>query len=124
MKVKLSRLHIVVALTVAALVLNGASKPAGLYNASTDQKHLAGTGSLLVVPVIPTNPTNLQFTVNGNLLSLSWPTNCLGWTLQTNAMGVASPASWYPYPGSTGVTSLTITIAPSSTNVCFRMSRP
>lgn len=110
--------------TVAALVLNGVSKPAGLYNATTDPVYLAGTGSLLVQPLVATNPTNLTFSVSGSTLSLSWPAAYLGWTLQTNAVGVASPASWFPYPGSAEVTNVAITLDPAATNVFFRLVYP
>ena len=39
---------------VGGLMLGGVSKPAGVYNASTDPTYLSGTGSLLVVPVVAT----------------------------------------------------------------------
>jgi hypothetical protein len=53
-------------------------------------------------------------------LSLAWPTN-LGWTLQTNSVGLAASNQWFPYPGSASVTNVNITINPSQTNVFFRM---
>lgn len=111
--------------TVAALILGGVNKPAGVYNATTDPAYLAGTGSLEVVPPPPINPLPgvVQFSVNASTLALSWPTNA-GWILQTNAVSVASPAFWFPYPGSDGVTNLTITIDPASTNVFFRLVYP
>ena len=110
--------------TVAGLVLNGVSKPAGVYSAITDPVYLTGTGSLQVSPTVATNPTNIIFGVTGTSLSLSWPADHKGWTLQTNAVGVASPAAWFPYPGSSGVTNVTITIEPAITNLYFRLVYP
>jgi fibronectin-binding autotransporter adhesin len=111
--------------TVAALVLGGVSKPAGVYNATTDPAYLSGAGSLLVVPPVTINPLpgTIQFSVSGSTLALSWPTNA-GWILQTNAVSIVSPASWFPYPGSAGVTNVTITTNPASTNVFFRLIHP
>lgn len=110
--------------TVAALVLGGVSKPEGVYSATTDPGYLAGTGSLHVAVVVATNPTNIQFSVSGNILSLSWPSDHLGWTLQTNAVSVVTPASWFPYPGSPLVTNVDISINPAATNVFFRLVYP
>ena len=109
---------------MAALILNGVSKPAGVYSATTDPAYLTGTGSLQVSPTVATNPTNIIFGVTGTSLSLSWPADHKGWTLQTNAVGVASPAAWFPYPGSSGVTNVTITIEPAITNLYFRLVYP
>jgi fibronectin-binding autotransporter adhesin len=109
---------------VNALVLGGVSKPEGVYNATTDPVYLAGSGSLQVSVAVATNPTNLLFSVSGNTLSLSWPGDHLGWTLQTNAVSVAAPASWFPYPGSASVTNVTININPAAANVFFRLVYP
>jgi autotransporter-associated beta strand protein len=111
--------------TVAALVLGGVSKPAGLYNATTDSTYLGGTGNILVVPPVSINPLPgmILFGVGGSTLNLSWPTNA-GWILQTNVVGVGSPASWFPYPGSASVTNVMISINPAVTNAFFRLVKP
>lgn len=110
---------------VSALVLNGVSQPAGVYNSTTTPTYITGTptGSLLVQP-IATNPTNITAVVSGNTLSLSWPDTHLGWTLQTNSVSVVSADSWYPLAGSAFVTSVNLTINPSKTNVFFRLVSP
>lgn len=110
--------------TVAALVLGGVSKPEGVYSATTDPGYLAGTGRLQVSAVVATNPTNISFSVSGNTLSLSWPGDHLGWTLETNAVSVVTPAAWFPYPGSALVTNVDISINPAATNVFFRLIYP
>jgi fibronectin-binding autotransporter adhesin len=108
--------------TVSALVLGGVARPNGVYSSSTDPSYLGGAGSLQVVPAVATNPTNITFSVSGGTsLLLSWPAEHLGWTLQTNAVSVASPSSWFSYPGSSAVTNVVININPAATNVFFRL---
>jgi autotransporter-associated beta strand protein len=116
--------------TVAALVLGGVDKPAGLYDASTDPTYLQGSGKLLVVPPPPINPLpgTILVSFSGSTLSLSWPTNA-GWILQnqTNALTlglVTNSSAWYNLAGSELVTSTNIPINPANGTVFFRMVRP
>jgi autotransporter-associated beta strand protein len=93
---------------------------------ATWQNDLATDGSItaLTVPVtVNTNPPVVRVSVSGSTLSLAWPTN-LGWTLQTNSVGLSSPSSWFPVSGSASLTNLNITINPAKTNVFFRMVYP
>jgi autotransporter-associated beta strand protein len=111
--------------TVAALVLNGVSQPAGLYAATTVPAYLTGTGSLQVVPSLPSSPTNLMFSVSGNTLSLSWPSNYVGWILQTNVINVGVSNDWFNVPGSETNTQLTFPMnSPAITNEFFRLRHP
>jgi len=116
--------------TVAVLILGGLSKPAGVYNATTDPLYLAGSGSLLVVPPTPINPLpgTIQLSLSGSTLALSWPTN-QGWILQsqTNSLNVGlvvDSNAWFNLPGSALVTSTNITINPANGAVFFRMIHP
>jgi autotransporter-associated beta strand protein len=85
---------------------------------------LAVDGSIAVLSVAPTvatNPTNITFSVsNGTNLSLSWPGDHLGWTLQTNPVGLTSSNNWFPYPGSASVTNENLIIDRTQKNVFFR----
>ncbi len=108
---------------VKALLLNGVSQVAGVYNNTTTPTYITGIGSLLVQPVA-TNPTNITAVVSGNILSLSWPNTHLGWTLQTNSVSLVSSGSWYPLAGSAFVTGVNLMINPSQTNVFFRLVSP
>jgi autotransporter-associated beta strand protein len=79
----------------------------------------------LVVPSgVNTNPTNITATVMGSTLSLTWPGDHLGWTLQTNSLDLSNTNDWFAYPGSSTVTNVNITIDPSQNNVFFRMVYP
>jgi autotransporter-associated beta strand protein len=114
---------------IGALVINGVSQPPGLYNAGTTT-NIIGAGTLLVVPPITTNPLAgpLQFSLSGQTLALSWPTN-LGWILQsqTNALGaglIGSSNAWFDVAGSSSVTATNLTINPTNPTVFFRLRRP
>jgi fibronectin-binding autotransporter adhesin len=98
-----------------------------LQTVTWNTANLTANGTISVATAVSgpsTTPTNIAFSVTGNALNLSWPVSHLGWTLQTNAVSVAAPASWFAYPGSTAVTSVGITINPSLTNVFFRLVLP
>jgi autotransporter-associated beta strand protein len=111
--------------TVAGLVTNGITAGPGVYNSTTSSPYITGTGTLVVASPVATNPTNIVFSITGgNTLSLSWPADHLGWTLQTNSVSLANTNFWFPYPGSASVTNVNITIAPTQTNVFFRLVYP
>ena len=76
-----------------------------------------------VVSPVNTNAGPIQVSVSGSTLSLAWPTNA-GWTLMTNSVGLTAMDQWFPYPGSTSLTNVNITIDPSKTNVFFRLQYP
>ncbi|EEF60581.1 beta strand repeat-containing protein [Pedosphaera parvula] len=120
--------------TVSTLVLGGVSKAPGIYNAITDPHYITGSGSLQVIPVSTINPLpgpiqfNVQSSVSGSTLALSWPTN-LGWILQsqTNALStglVNNSNAWFDMPGSAAVTSTNLTINPTNSTVFFRLRLP
>jgi hypothetical protein len=98
----------------------------GLASGLTASLNISGTDLLLVVaaPTFNPNPTNLTFNVTGSTLNLTWPSDYLGWYLQSNAVALASASDWHTVPNSQTVTNLAITISASKTNVFFRMLKP
>jgi hypothetical protein len=80
--------------------------------------------NLVIASGVNTNPTKITSSVSGNLLTLTWPGDHLGWTLQTNSVGLKSTNSWFPVTGSASVTNVVITMNPSKTNVFFRLVYP
>jgi autotransporter-associated beta strand protein len=104
--------------TVAGLFLNGVSRPAGIYNAGTDPAYLTGAGSLQVLA------PSLTFSINGNLLSLSW-SNYTGWTLQTNAIDLTVSSDWHDVPGSSTNSQLSFPLTnPAVSKDFFRLRSP
>jgi autotransporter-associated beta strand protein len=70
-----------------------------------------------------TNPTNILFSLSGSTLTLSWPSDHLGWTLQaqTNAVTKGISTNWSDIPGSSSGTQSVITINPAAPTVFYRL---
>ncbi|MCX6895606.1 MAG: hypothetical protein NTZ16_08950 [Verrucomicrobia bacterium] len=69
------------------------------------------------------NPSNLVWSVSGSSLTLTWPTNQVGWDLQaqTNALSVGISNNWGTVPGSTGTNSMTLPVDPANPTVFYRL---
>ncbi|TAL04376.1 MAG: hypothetical protein EPO07_05185 [Verrucomicrobia bacterium] len=96
------------------------TSPAGVTLANT----LSVDGSIRVVA---TNPTNITSTVSGSEITLSWPDDHTGWTLQSNVVSVVASNSWFELPpgnGSRATNAAVITIDPNQANVFFRLKLP
>ena len=77
---------------------------------------------------IETNPapTSLAVLVSGNQLTLNWPADHLGWTLQaqTNSLSTGLGTNWVSIPGSSTGTSQIITVNPAAGGVFYRLVYP
>jgi autotransporter-associated beta strand protein len=86
------------------------------------------SGKLSVVTsTIATNPTNITVSASGGSMNLSWPSDHLGWTLQSNAVSLTSSATWFDYPAATGsrdTTQATIPVTGTTNSVYFRLKYP
>jgi autotransporter-associated beta strand protein len=85
-----------------------------------DVSGLNSNGTIKLIATVNLNPTNITVAVNGNQLTLSWPTDHLGWTLQTNISSVLD-TNWFAVPGSESSTQAVITISPAVPNVFYRL---
>jgi hypothetical protein len=90
--------------------------------------NLTVNGSISVVntnSAIATNPTNITFSVSGNLLALSWPADHLGWWLQsqTNSLATGLGTNWVDVAGSSSVIAITNTIDVTKPTVFYRLSQ-
>ena len=77
-------------------------------------------GQIRVASVV-TNTPNIGMAVNGSTLSLTWPNDFIGGTLQTNSVGLAAVNSWFNYGGSASVTNVNIPINTTLTNLFIRL---
>jgi len=105
---------------------------AGSYPAVTGTAIGAGTqGAISVVgsqviltvstaTVLP--PATVTVSRSGSTMTLSWPSDHLGYILQSNSVNLATGA-WFNVPGSSSVTNFPVTFAPGS-NVFFRLVSP
>jgi autotransporter-associated beta strand protein len=115
--------------TVGGLVLGGVSQAPGLYNSTTSSPYITGGGSLLVVPPVATNPTNIVASVSGTNLNLSWPADHTGWRLlaQTNnlAGGISLNGNdWGTVSGSAATNQVSLPIDPSKPTEFYRLVYP
>jgi len=80
-------------------------------------------GVLTVVPTVNPNPPVITFSVSGNTLSLAWPADHLGWTLQqqTNSLTTGLGTNWVDVAGSTSIISTNITTDATKPTVFYRL---
>jgi fibronectin-binding autotransporter adhesin len=110
---------------VGSFVTNGTAAGPGVYNSTTAAAaFIAGSGSLLVVSTIATNPTNITASVSGSTLTLTWPGTHLGWYAQSNSVSLGDTNYWFDIVGSQGGTNLVININPAQPNVFYRLRKP
>jgi autotransporter-associated beta strand protein len=82
------------------------------------------TGVAMVLTPPPTiNPsrTNIVTAVSGNQLTMSWPADHTGWTLQSNSVSLLNTGAWATVSGSTTTNKIIVTMDPTQTNVFYRM---
>ena len=73
-----------------------------------------------------TNPTNIVSSVGGGNLTLTWPTNYIGWALQTQTNSrsvglVPATNAWFDVSGSTATNQVAIPISPAQPTVFYRL---
>lgn len=75
---------------------------------------------------VNTTPTTLVSSLAGNQLTLSWPTDHIGWKLQsqTNSRSVGLSGTWYEVSGSDATNQVTVTVDPANPTVFYRMTYP
>lgn len=80
-------------------------------------------GVLSVVTGVANNPTNITPHLSGNTLTLSWPSDHLGWILQsqTNGLGQGLSSNWVDVAGSGSSYTNVSTINPTNPTVFYRL---
>ncbi len=90
---------------------------------SGDSFYAASTNTLVVGTLVNTSRTNLVMSVQGNKLTLHWPADHTGWTLQsqTNSLSTGLSATWSDVSGSTTTNQIIMTINPANPAVFYRL---
>lgn len=96
--------------------------PSG-YTWNTD---LLSSGRIQVtgtVPTVPTTPTNITFAVAEGMITISWPADYTGWSLQaqTNSSSAGLGPIWTTIEGSSGVSSMSFAVDPANPSVFYRL---
>jgi len=76
--------------------------------------------------VVSTSPVTLNNSRAGNLLSLSWPADHIGWRLQvqTNSLSVGLSTNWRDVPNAIFTNQMTFTLDPAVGCVFYRLIHP
>lgn len=85
------------------------------------------TGILSIVgSSVNTTPTNIVSSVAGGNLTLSWPSDHIGWSLlvQTNLRSVGLNTNWFVVPDSSTTNQVTVPISTSTPTVFYRLVYP
>ncbi len=87
---------------------------------------LAVDGTIGLVQTVALNPTNITTSVSGNQLTLTWPSDHLGWVLQaqTNSLSTGLGNIWFDVAGSGSSTTAIYTLNPANPTVFFRLRSP
>jgi len=84
-----------------------------------DATYFPSTNSLVIGTGVNPVPAPIVTSVSGNQLTLSWPADHTGWTLQSQTNSLTG--TWYDVPGSTSANQIVLTINPTNRAVFFRM---
>jgi MBG domain-containing protein len=86
----------------------------------------SATNNLVIASGVSNTPTNMTSSVSGNQLTLSWPSDHLGWFLQaqTNSASVGISTNWVDIAGSETNAQAVIVIDPANPTVFFRLRSP
>jgi autotransporter-associated beta strand protein len=86
----------------------------------------ASSGLLTVVQAVATNPTNITCATSNGSLTLSWPTDHIGWRLQaqTNSPNTGLGTNWVDVPASSSTNSVTMPLDANNGSVFYRMVYP
>jgi autotransporter-associated beta strand protein len=84
---------------------------------------LATDGTIRVLATVSITPTYLTNKLSGNKLSLSWPADHTGWSLQsqTNPMPNGLTTNWGTVPGSTTTNAMDFNVDPTRGSVFYRL---
>ena len=84
-----------------------------------------GPITIIVNSPIPSDPTNITYTVTGGNITIAWPSSYVGWILQaqTNQTGGLS-TNWQDLWDSTNGASMMFPIDPANPSVFFRLRHP
>jgi hypothetical protein len=90
---------------------------------SGDATYIGSSTSLVVGSAVNPTPTSIVTSRSGNQLTLSWPADHTGWSLQTqtNSRSVGLSGTWFEVVGSTGTNQVTVTISPANPTVFYRL---
>jgi len=110
--------------TVSGMSINAMPDADGSTYTFTDNTMADGSVTVATANyLIATDPTNIVASVNGNMLTLTWPESHTGWTLQaqTNNLATGLTGTWTDVPNSELQNSYSTTIDTANPTVFYRL---
>jgi hypothetical protein len=91
-----------------------------------DTNYKGSATNTLVINSAVVTPPLIVSSASGSLMTLSWPTNYIGWWLQvqTNSLKVGLWTNWVDLASSTATNTIKFTIDPKQPVVLFRLRQP
>jgi len=71
--------------------------------------------------VVNQTPTNIVAGVTNGVLTLQWPGDRVGWTVQSNSVDIGDTNAWFSVPGSTATNSLNVPVNNGAPHVFYRL---
>jgi len=89
----------------------------------TNKLAINGTIAVVSTSTVNPSPTTITITTVGSNLTLSWPLDHTGWTLQvqTNSIATGVSNNWVDVPGSTVTNVVTVPLVPANPTVFYRL---
>lgn len=104
----------------------GTNLPPLGFGLAWDTTGLATNGTISIYSAVTVNPsrTNITFTAGGGNLTISWPLDHTGWTLQTqtNSRSVGLNTNWFNVAGSSATNQVTVPITQTTPTVFYRLN--
>lgn len=99
---------------------------AAYFNTALTSAQAMDIYSETIAPPVNASPTNIVFSVTGNQLTLSWPTDHIGWRLQaqTNSLSVGISTNWANVNGSSATNQIVVPINITNGSVFYRLVYP
>ena len=91
-------------------------------NAGLGWSFNSANGTLAVVQTVATNATNISFTVSGSNLTLTWPSDHIGWRLQAQTNGLGT--NWFDVAGAALTNSVSAPADMNNSSVFYRLIFP
>jgi autotransporter-associated beta strand protein len=97
-----------------------------LNNGLAWSNQLATAGTLAVISVVSTVPTNISWSVSGMNLTLSWPADHTGWRLeaQTNSLNSGLGTNWFTVSDSAATNQIILPVITTNGGVFYRLVYP
>lgn len=73
---------------------------------------------------LPVTPPSITTVLSGNIAYFSWPSNYVGYRLESNSVSLTAGGSWFTVAGSASTNQAALPVNAARSNVFFRLAYP